>query len=111
MQISAGVDISMAVSTTGDVYSWGKSGGGRIGLNTHDDIVRFPQQVDVKNSKGNNVKAVDVECGYVHSMIVGCDGSLYMCGGVGTDGDEDGQKASEIVDGRSAGKIAILGSK
>jgi alpha-tubulin suppressor-like RCC1 family protein len=111
MQISAGVDISMAVSTTGDVYSWGKTGGGRIGLNTHDDIVRSPQKVDVKNSKGNHVKAVDVECGYVHSMIVGCDGSLYMCGGVGTDGDEDGQKASEIVDGRSAGKIAILGSK
>ncbi len=94
----------MVVSTSGDVYSWGKTGGGRIGLNTREDMVTTPRKVVVKNSKGNNVKAVDVECGYVHSMIIGCDGSLYMCGGVGVDGDDDGQKLTEVVDGKLAGK-------
>lgn len=94
----------MAVSTSGDVYSWGKTGGGRIGLNTHEDMVTTPRKVVVKDAKGNNVKAVDVECGYVHSMIIGCDGSLYMCGGVGVDGDDDGQKLTEVVDGKLAGK-------
>jgi alpha-tubulin suppressor-like RCC1 family protein len=35
MQISAGVDMSMAVSTAGKVFSWGKADGGRIGVGQH----------------------------------------------------------------------------
>lgn len=101
----------MAVSTSGDVYSWGKTGGGRIGLNTSDATVDSPRKVTVKDSKGNNVKAVDVECGYVHSLIIGCEGSLYVCGGVGTDGDDDGSKDTELVDGKLAGKLIILYSQ
>ena len=98
----------MVVSTTGDVYSWGKAGGGRIGLNTDDDIVSKPRMVTVKNCNGSNVKAVDVECGYVHSMIVGCDGSLFMCGGVGIDGDDDGQNESEFVNGDVTGMLGSI---
>jgi alpha-tubulin suppressor-like RCC1 family protein len=104
MQISAGVDISMAVSTTGDVYSWGKTAGGRIGLKTNELMVSTPQKVPMKDANNRNVKAVDVECGYVHSMIIGCDGSLYMCGGVGTDDNEDGQNQEEILDGSTPGE-------
>jgi len=89
LQISAGVDISMAVSTKGNVYAWGQTAGGRIGLpNANDGHVTIPRRVIVGN---DNEKAVDVECGYVHSLIVGCSGAAYMCGGVGTDGAEDGQ--------------------
>ena len=35
-------------------------------------------------------KAVDVECGYVHSLIVTLSGSIHMCGRVGIDGANDG---------------------
>jgi len=92
IQISAGVDISMAVSSTGDVYAWGKTFGGRIGLNVPDaDHITSPTEVLVEDSNEKLFRAVDVECGYVHSLIVGCDGTLYMCGGVGTDGADDGQ--------------------
>ena len=95
----------MAVSTAGDVYSWGATGGGRIGLKSTDKIVATPQKVSVKDTNNNNIKALDVECGYVHSMIVGCNGSLYMCGGVGTDDDDDGQNVNELRDGETEGKI------
>eukprot|EP00970_Alexandrium_tamarense_P000262 scaffold31_cov198-Alexandrium_tamarense.AAC.3 len=86
-QMSAGVDMSMAVSTTGDVYAWGKAKEGRIGLGNNNDIC-LPRKVDVGDA---NFKGVDVECGYVHSLIIGLDGSVYQCGGVGVDGKDDGQ--------------------
>jgi alpha-tubulin suppressor-like RCC1 family protein len=98
----------MAVSTTGDVYSWGATGGGRIGIKTSDEMVPSPQKVTIKDANNNDIKAVDVECGYVHSMIVGCDGSLYMCGGVGIDGDEDGQHQEELKSGETSGKRLLL---
>ena len=55
-QMSAGVDMSMAVSTTGDVYAWGKAKEGRIGLGNNNDIC-LPRKVDVGDA---NFKGVDV---------------------------------------------------
>ena len=83
------MDISMAVSTTGTVYAWGKATDGRIGLGAGKTEITLPRKVDVGDE---NFKAVDVECGYVHSLIVGLDGTAYQCGGVGTDGKDDGQQ-------------------
>lgn len=86
MQISAGVDVSMAVSTTGQVYGWGNTKDGRIGVtNSESDFVHLPHKIDIKNSEGEELKAVDVEAGYVHSMIVCIDGTILMCGDVETD--------------------------
>jgi alpha-tubulin suppressor-like RCC1 family protein len=104
-QMSAGVDISMAVSTTGTVYSWGKADGGRIGLGLARTEVLLPRKVSVLSTEGAPVKAVDVECGYVHSLIVGLDGTLHMCGSVGIEGEADGiqQKGDDPIDaGRSS---------
>lgn len=96
MQMSAGVDMSMAVTATGDVYAWGKCDGGRIGLGLDSHIVNQPRLVPI------HTRAVDVECGYVHSLILGADGTLFMCGGVGTDGQADGQAgASEAEKGEN----------
>jgi len=96
IQISAGVDISMAVSSTGDVYAWGKTVGGRIGIpqqnSTGNDDVLVPTLVSLDDANGVKVKAIDVECGYVHSLIVGLDGTIHICGGVGIDGNDDGQQ-------------------
>ena len=90
MQMSAGVDMSMAVSTKGTVYAWGKTDQGRIGLGLKSHRVTMPRQVRMESSDGKPIKAVDVECGYVHSMIVALDGTIYQCGSVGLGGEADG---------------------
>lgn len=94
-QFSAGVDMSMAVDTKGNVYAWGKASEGRLGLGVGRTQTSLPREVDMGNTK---FKAVDVECGYVHSLIVGLDGSVYQCGGVGTDGNDDGQQDLDIAE-------------
>jgi hypothetical protein len=43
---------------------------------------------------GEEVKAVDVECGYVHSMVVSLNGTIHQCGDVGLDGQADGARIS-----------------
>lgn len=97
-QISAGVDISMAVTSTGEVYSWGKTDNGRIGLGMSQGSVAIPTVVPLEKS----VKAVDVECGYVHSLILGVDGTVHVCGSVGVDGESDGlrQDANDVGEAR-----------
>ncbi|KAL3780295.1 hypothetical protein HJC23_001336 [Cyclotella cryptica] len=104
-QMSAGVDMSMAVSTTGDVYAWGKSSDGRLGLGIGKNDISLPRKVDFGDA---NFKAVDVECGYVHAIIVGLDGSVYQCGGVGIDGKDDGQDLREIEDENRRGYPALI---
>ena len=91
MRISAGVDISMAVATTGETYSWGAMKGGRIGLGLASNHVSLPRRVSILSETGSPLKAVDVDCGYVHSLIVAVNGTVHLCGGVGTEGDSDGQ--------------------
>ena len=94
-QMSAGVDISMALSTSGHVYAFGKTDGGRIGLGMGRNNVTIPRRVYFGNTDNKNhpsTKAVDVECGYVHSLIVGLNGTIHLCGGVGVDGEADGQQ-------------------
>jgi E3 ubiquitin-protein ligase HERC2 len=88
-QMSAGVDISMACDSRGDVYAWGKTDGGRIGLGTSHALVNLPSKLEIL-SDGLPMKAIDVECGYVHSVIVGLNGTIYTCGKVGIDGNADG---------------------
>lgn len=93
-QMSAGVDISMVVASTGEVYSWGKTDNGRIGLGMSKGCVTIPTIVPLDDS----VKAIDVECGYVHSLVLGVDGTVHVCGSVGVDGESDGlrQNAQDI---------------
>lgn len=91
IKISAGVDMSTAVSTTGQTYSWGAMKGGRIGLGMSNSYVTVPRRVMIKDADGQLLRAVDVDCGYVHSLIVGLNGTIHLCGGVGIDGEADGQ--------------------
>ncbi|KAG7341937.1 Regulator of chromosome condensation 1/beta-lactamase-inhibitor protein II [Nitzschia inconspicua] len=96
MHFSAGVDMSMAVSTKGDVYSFGKTDGGRIGLGLQKAHVTTPRKVPL-SCEGKPLKAVDVECGYVHSVVVGLNGTIHVCGGVGIEGEADGQHGSGVL--------------
>jgi E3 ubiquitin-protein ligase HERC2 len=102
-QMSAGVDMSMAVCTRGNVYAWGRADGGRLGLGLARNDVLLPRKVSIGVAGGDAtapVKAVDVECGYVHSLIVGLDGTIHLCGNVGVDGEADGiqQRGDDPVD-------------
>lgn len=93
MQFSAGVDMSMAVSTKGDIYAFGKTDGGRLGLGLQQARVTMPRKVPLIY-KGKLIKAVDVECGYVHSIVVGLNGTIHVCGGVGVEGEADGHNGT-----------------
>eukprot|EP00566_Odontella_aurita_P005079 CAMPEP_0113530608 /NCGR_PEP_ID=MMETSP0015_2-20120614/3039_1 /TAXON_ID=2838 /ORGANISM="Odontella" /LENGTH=624 /DNA_ID=CAMNT_0000429359 /DNA_START=653 /DNA_END=2529 /DNA_ORIENTATION=- /assembly_acc=CAM_ASM_000160 len=110
LQMSAGVDMSMAVTTSGDVYGWGKADDGRLGLGLEKNNVPIPRRVVVPGRDGDAAtKAVDVECGYVHSVVVALDGTVHVCGGVGTDGRDDGQYNEEdLGDGSMAGRPVPL---
>jgi hypothetical protein len=95
--ISAGVDMSMALSSQGDVYAWGKTEGGRLGLGSVSQPVRLPRKVTVINpDDGTSVKIVEAACGYVHSLLVGVDGTVFVCGGVGIDGAADGSPMDRL---------------
>ena len=69
--------------------------GGRIGLGMDNTTVSLPRQVQIHDDKGAALKAVDVDAGYVHSLIVGLNGTVHLCGNVGIDGANDGQVAEE----------------
>lgn len=92
-QMSAGVDCSMAVSTRGHVYGWGRTDGGRIGLGLDRGVIPTPLRVRVVDEQGQDLAAVDVECGYVHSLIIGVNGTIHECGKVGVEGEDDGQSS------------------
>lgn len=107
MQMSAGVDMSMAVSTTGHVFAWGKTDAGRIGLGLSKSHMTLPRRVYLSAAAKDEkttpaAKAVDVECGYVHSLIVGLNGTIHLCGGVGVDGEDDGQQQQADDENRSS---------
>lgn len=91
-QISAGVDTSMAVSTSGFVYAWGKPNGGRIGLGLLQGEVTHPRRVPVVDGKGKSLAAVEVSCSYVHSLIAAIDGTVHLSGNVGIEDQLDSQK-------------------
>ena len=89
-QMSAGVDMSMAVSTTGNIYSWGKADGGRLGLGYECRNISTPTRAKPIHSEGQPIKAVDVECGYVHAIAVGLNGTVHVTGSVGVNDESDG---------------------
>lgn len=92
-QMSAGVDMSMAVTNCGNVYSFGKNNRGSLGLGIESSRFNVPTEVHVE-TKEKSMKAVDVECGYVHSVIIGLSGTIYRCGSVGINGAADGGECS-----------------
>ena len=47
IQISAGVDTSMAVSSHGDVYAWGKCSRGQLGIESECSEIFTPRKVSL----------------------------------------------------------------
>ena len=88
VNISAGVDTSMCVTDNGEVYAWGRTKNGRIGLGMNEGKVCQPRRLYLKPEYEGG--AVAVETGYVHSLIVLATGETLICGGVGINDDVDG---------------------
>eukprot|EP00977_Amphora_coffeiformis_P028794 scaffold37104_cov183-Amphora_coffeaeformis.AAC.3 len=105
-QISAGVDVSMAVSIKGDAYAWGKPDGGRIGLGLLRGEVTHPRRVPVTDEKGKPLAVVDVTCSYVHSLIAAVDGTVHLCGNVGIEGQLDTQREEDAL--KHGGKPTMI---
>ena len=72
--ISAGNDYSMALSTAGDLYTWGDNSNGQLGDNTTNGK-NVPTLITVPG-----VKFTDIATGYAHSMALSTAGDLYTWG-------------------------------
>ena len=73
-QIACGEEHTAAVTPTGELYTWGPHGFGRLGQgNDDDDQTEEPKLVTSLSGK----KAVNVSCGQSHTAVVTSEGELY----------------------------------
>lgn len=78
VEISCGTAHSAAVSSTGDVYTWGYGGNGRLG---HDDYHNQEEPRLVKTLRGVDRKViVKIACGDAHTAAVSDDGKMVVWG-------------------------------
>lgn len=73
--ISTGHDHTLAISQTGDVYSWGYGGNGRLGHGSEEDVKK-PKIIEALKGKG----VVEVSGGGYHSAAVTSKGELFTWG-------------------------------
>eukprot|EP00873_Tetraselmis_striata_P043054 jgi/Tetstr1/463318/TSEL_008242.t1 len=86
-QLAAGLNHSLCMMESGDVYAWGSNEYGQLGMEG-DEAVSQPQQVPLPG------KAAAVSAGSTHSAVLLRDGSLYTMGNgsngqLGNGSDED----------------------
>ncbi len=83
-QVSAGGGFSLARSVSGDIYAWGKSISGELGIGTNDNCAGLHDDysctVPTPISNPAGTKFVDVSAGSGHSLAVGIDGTTYAWG-------------------------------
>lgn len=73
-EISCGDSHTCALSSDGDVYTWGA---GQVGQLGHGDYLRQSLPIKVANI---NERIVQISCGKKHSVVLGCEGRLYSWG-------------------------------
>lgn len=105
--VSAGYSHAMALSSAGEVYTWGSDTYGQLGNgSTSSDPVKVPTKITVHESK----KVVAVAAGYSFSVALLSDGSVYAWGindknQTGVDG-ETSVHAPTVIEGVTATAIA-----
>ncbi|XP_013358205.1 PREDICTED: E3 ISG15--protein ligase HERC5-like [Chinchilla lanigera] len=75
VQISAGEAHSMALSMSGNVYSWGRNDCGQLGLG-HTENTDSPSLVDIPD----NQKVEFLACGGAHTALLTQDGLMFTFG-------------------------------
>ncbi|XP_068720941.1 E3 ubiquitin-protein ligase HERC2-like [Montipora capricornis] len=74
-RVFCGSQFSVALTRDGQVLTWGKGDGSRLGHGT-EDHVRFPKVIEVFSGK----KIVDVAVGSLHCLAVTEEGEVYSWG-------------------------------
>lgn len=67
----------LAISSSGQVWSWGSNSHGQLGLGVVDDFVHHPEKAF---EAAGTSKMVGAACGKFHSVVWSDDGVLYSCG-------------------------------
>lgn len=78
IQIACGKKYSMAVTTTGYLFGWGRNSNGQLGLGEETNVEDAPQQVNFDGE--GPVCVVQVACGSVHSVAVDVKGRVFSWG-------------------------------
>ncbi|KAL1326783.1 hypothetical protein AAHE18_13G253000 [Arachis hypogaea] len=74
-QIACGDSHCLALTTEGEVLSWGRNQNGQLGLGTANDSL-VPQKVQEFQGE----KMIMVACGWRHTICVSCSGAVYTTG-------------------------------
>jgi alpha-tubulin suppressor-like RCC1 family protein len=82
--IAAGGAHSLAISSKGDLYSWGRGGQGQLGTGNNDDT-SSPVAVSTESFSGSTFSAI--AAGGFHSIALTSDGKLYTWGNNGGNND------------------------
>jgi alpha-tubulin suppressor-like RCC1 family protein len=81
-KVVCGVSHTVALSDTGDVYTWGFGGYGRLGHKQQKDEFR-PRKIEMKVF----YPVTDIACGTQYNLAIGAYGILYVWGKIKTGGD------------------------
>jgi hypothetical protein len=77
--ISCGAYHSLALTESGEVYSWGRNDSGRLGIGKTNGS-NIPNQVIVKDNEMNEIIFKSISCGLSHSILLSIDGEIYTFG-------------------------------
>ena len=99
--IGAGVDWSLALTHSGDVYTWGANRNGQLGLNDSKHRLVPSVLTSLRTSGAKHGRIVDVACGGHHAVAVSATGRVYAWGrnnhGQLGLGDRDDRSTPEFV--------------
>ena len=70
---------SIAITTTGQAYGWGRNETGQLGLGYNSPVVPLPTVLYVESEP--NLKFVGAAVGKYHTLLVGANGKVYASGG------------------------------
>ncbi|KAL4510063.1 hypothetical protein ABPG72_010256 [Tetrahymena utriculariae] len=79
VQVSCGHSHTCAIIDSGELFSWGDSSEGQLGINSNGSHY-YPQLVNFSDLKGINTFVTDVSCGYYHTIAVLKNGQVCSFG-------------------------------
>ena len=77
--VACGLNHTVAVTKSGEVWAWGNGGSGQLGLGTLMQS-SVPVRVAVGNQYHHNVKVIMAVCSETRTILLGVDGSVWFMG-------------------------------